>query len=61
MGYYVVYAPDDTVTAISIFNNVEGARESNRRALAWIEKNLGPLLVGAATATAGPVIVHSLP
>jgi len=26
MGYYVVYAPDDTVTAISIFNNVEGAR-----------------------------------
>jgi hypothetical protein len=61
MGYYVVYAPDDTVTAISIFNNVEGARESNRRALAWIDKNLGPLLVGAATATAGPVIVHSLP
>jgi len=61
MCYYVVYAPDDTVTAISIFNNVEGARESNRRALAWIDKNLGPLLVGAATATAGPVIVHSLP
>lgn len=61
MGYYVIYAPDDTVTAISVFNNVEGAEESNRRALAWIEKNLGPLVVGPATATAGPVIVHSLP
>ena len=35
--------------------------ESNRLALAWIEDNLGPLVVGQATATAGPVIVHSLP
>lgn len=61
MGYYVVYAPDDTVTAISVFNTVEGAQESNRRALAWIEKNLGPLVVGPTSATAGPVIVHSLP
>ena len=60
MGYYVVYAPDDTVTAISIFNNVEGANESNKRALAWIEENLSPLLSGPASAVAGPVIVHTL-
>jgi hypothetical protein len=60
MGYYVIYAPDDTVTAISIFNTVAEAEESNRRALAWIEKNLVPLVIGRATATAGPVIVHSL-
>ena len=25
MAYYVVYAPDDTVTAISLFNNFAGA------------------------------------
>ena len=61
MGYYVVYAPDDTVTAISIFNTVEQAQESNRRALAWIEKNLAAFVVGPASATAGPVIVHSVP
>ena len=61
LGYYVVYAPDDTVTAISVFNTVEGAEESNRRAMAWIDRNLGPLLIGPTTATAGPVIVHSLP
>ncbi len=61
MGYYVLYAPDDTVTAISIFNTVEGAEESNRRALAWIEKHLAPLVAEPARATAGPVIVHSLP
>jgi hypothetical protein len=60
MAYYVVYAPDDTVTAISLFNNHAGAEEANRRALAWAEKELAPLLVGPATAIAGPVIVHTL-
>jgi hypothetical protein len=59
-AYYVVYGPDDTVTAISIFNNFAGAEESNKRALAWIEQNLTPLLAGPATAMAGPVIVHTL-
>ena len=27
MGYYVVYAPDDAVTAISVFNTVAEAQE----------------------------------
>jgi hypothetical protein len=60
IAYYVVYAPDDTVTAISLFNNHAGAEEANRRAIAWIEQELAPLLVGPATAVAGPVIVHTL-
>ena len=58
-AYYVVYAPDDTVTAIGIFDNVAAAEESNRRALAWIEQNVGPLLAGPVTAVAGPVILHT--
>ena len=37
-----------------------GAEESNKRALAWIEQELAPLLTGPATAMAGPVIVHTL-
>src|SRR6201987_3303462 len=60
MGYYVVYAPDDTITAISLFNNFASAEEANRRAIAWIEKDLAPLLTGPASAMAGPVIVHTL-
>ena len=60
MASYVVYAPDDTVTAISIFKDYAGAEESNKRALAWIEQSLAPLLAGPATAIAGPVIVHTL-
>jgi antibiotic biosynthesis monooxygenase len=60
MGYYVVYAPDDTVVAISLFNNFASAEESNRRALGWIDRELAPLLTGPASAIAGPVIVHTL-
>src|ERR1700747_3260796 len=60
MAYYVVYAPDDTVTAISIFNQYAQAAEANQRVPAGIEQDLAPLLVGPATAVAGPVIVHTL-
>ena len=60
IAYYVVYAPDDSVTAICIFNNYAAAEESNRRVLAWIEQSLMPLLTEPATAMAGPVIVHTL-
>ncbi len=59
-AYYVIYAPDDTVTAISIFDDYVGAEESNQRVLAWIEQSLAPLLTGPASAVAGPVIVHTL-
>jgi hypothetical protein len=59
-AYYVVYAGDDTVTAISLFNNFAGAEEANKRALAWIEQELSPLMDGPASAVAGPVIVHTL-
>jgi hypothetical protein len=47
-------------TPSGLFNNYAGAEEANRRALAWIETDLAPLLVGPATAVAGPVIVHTL-
>ena len=59
-AYYVIYAPDDTVTAISIFDDFAGAEESNKRGLAWIEERLAPLLTGPASAVACPVIVHTL-
>jgi hypothetical protein len=32
-AYYVVYAPDDTVTSINLSNDYAGAEESNRRAI----------------------------
>src|ERR1700748_1175011 len=59
-AYYVIYAPDDTVTAISIFDNHAGGEGANRRGRVWIEQTRAPLLIGPAAAVAGPVIVHTL-
>lgn len=58
-AYYVIYTPDDMVTAVSVFDTVEAAEEANARALAWINRELQPLLAGTATAIAGPVIAHA--
>jgi hypothetical protein len=58
-AYYVIYAPDDTVTAVSVFDTVEAAHEANARALNWITRELEPLLAGPASAIAGPVIAHA--
>ena len=60
MGYYVVYAPDDTVIAISLFNNYAAAEKSTNARWRGLKQDLAPLLTGPATAMAGPVIVHTL-
>ncbi len=60
-GYYVVYAPDDTVTAASLFDTYESAQESNRLGIEWAKKHLTPMLAEMVEASAGPVIVHTLP
>ena len=58
-AYYVVFAPDDTVTTISIFDNHAAANESNQRVMQWVDESLMPLLAGPVSAVSGPVIVHS--
>ena len=42
MGYYVVYAPDDTVTAISVFNTVAEAQRSTAGRSPSSRRILGP-------------------
>ena len=55
MAYYVVYAPDDTVTAISVFNNFAGARGGEQaRARLDRAKSCARCSIGPATAVAGP-------
>jgi hypothetical protein len=59
-AYYVIYTPDDTVTAISIFDNFAGARNQTDADPHGIEQYLAPLLTGPTIAMAGPVIVRTL-
>ena len=56
-AFYLVYAEDDMITSISLFENQTAAEESNKRMLDWIKQNLGPLLAGPPEAMEGQVMV----
>jgi hypothetical protein len=61
MAYYVVYAPDDTVTAISIFNDYARAEESNRQQDVGQSSKAPPLPCGTCRLVSGRQHVHARP
>ena len=55
-AYYVLKLAEGTST-VSVFENQEGAEESNRAAAAWLKENLPDLNVQAPYVTAGEVLL----
>jgi len=55
-AYYLLKLAEGTST-ISVFEDQEGAEESNRAAAAWLAENLPGLNVAAPYVTAGDVLV----
>jgi hypothetical protein len=55
-GYYVLKLAEGTST-VSVFENEEGAEESNRAAAAWLKENLPDMNVQAPYVTAGEVVL----
>jgi hypothetical protein len=55
-AYYVLKLDEGTST-ISVFENQEGAEESNRAAAAWLTENLPDMKVQAPYVTAGEVLL----
>jgi len=55
-AYYLLKLAEGTST-ISVFEDQEGAEESNRAAAAWLAENLPDLNVAAPYVTAGDVLV----
>jgi len=55
-AYYVLKLAEGTST-VSVFENAEGAEESNRTAAAWLAENLPDLKVQAPYVTAGEVVL----
>jgi hypothetical protein len=55
-AYYVLKLSEGTST-VSVFEDKEGAEESNRAAAAWLAENLPDLNVTAPYVTAGEVLV----
>lgn len=55
-AYYVLKLAEGTST-VSVFENQEGAEESNRAAAAWLTENLPDLDVQAPYVTGGDVLL----
>jgi hypothetical protein len=55
-AYYVLKLAEGTST-VSVFENQEGAEESNRAAAAWLTENLPDMNVQAPYVTAGEVLL----
>jgi len=58
-GYYLVAAADDTIIAVSLFDNKSVAETSTQTLMPWIKENLGPLLASSTEAIEGTVIVSA--
>jgi hypothetical protein len=55
-AYYLVRTLDSTVS-VSVFDDADGAEESNRQAAEWLRENLPDLAVAAPQISAGDVLV----
>jgi len=55
-AYYLLRLDEGTST-VSVFEDKEGAEESNRAAAAWLSENLPDLNVAAPYVTAGEVVM----
>ena len=58
VAYYVVDAGNDVVASVSVFQDQNGAEESNRMAADWVKENIASLVSGPPEVTAGAVTVH---
>ena len=56
VAYYWVDAGAGVMVSTSIFENREGAEESNRRAAEWVRTNLAALLPNPPQITSGEVV-----
>ena len=58
IAYYALDQGDGVVASINIFEDREGAEESNRRAKDWVTSELAGQMPNPAQVTAGEVLVH---
>jgi heme-degrading monooxygenase HmoA len=59
-AWYLVDTGNDTLIAVSIFNDRAGAEASTKRAAEWIKKNLAELMPTPPEITSGALVIHKL-
>lgn len=60
IAYYVLDAGNAVVVAVSIFEDQAGSEKAQQMASDWVARNLGTVIRGLPTITAGPVRVHKV-
>jgi hypothetical protein len=59
-AYYLIFAGEDTVIAVSLYTNRAVAEGSTQKLMPWIKENLGPLLAAPTEAIDGEVAVTAV-
>ena len=59
VAYYVIDYGNNSVTAISVFEDSTTSQKSNLQAETWISEHLGHMVPGMADVISGPVMVPS--
>jgi hypothetical protein len=60
IAYYVVNAGNAVVVTVSIFDDKAGSDRAQQMAADWVARNLGTVIRGLPTITAGEVPVYKL-
>jgi quinol monooxygenase YgiN len=60
LAYYLLSAPDNELTAISIFQEQAAAEGSNEKALQWMRQNVAALVHSSIRFTVGQALLHKM-
>ncbi len=60
LAYYLLSAPDNELTAISIFQEQAAAEGSNEKALQWMKQNIASLVHSSIQFTVGQALVQKM-
>ena len=60
-GYYLIKSSNAVVITVGIFEHKAAAEQSHRLAADWVARNLGGVILGPPTLSAGEVLVEHIP
>lgn len=58
VSYYLVAGGEGELATISVFDNQEGAENSDNLARDWVKENLADVNLGPPEITAGEIVTH---
>lgn len=60
VGYWLVKADESSIVSVSIFEERDGAEESNRLASTWVRENIQHMIKTAPVILTGEILAHDI-